>query len=83
MGESMIKDLGMACLVFWSIIGVLLSWYVWKIRIFNLGHNISHKLEEEGHETEPLLLENLRESEHHDFQDEASAMANLEDPTHS
>jgi len=61
MGESMITDIGIACLVFWSIIGILLTWYVWRIKKFNLGHNTSHKLEEEQ-ETEPLLLENLNEA---------------------
>jgi hypothetical protein len=62
MGESMITDIGIACLVFWSIIGILLTWYVWRIKKFNLGHNTFHKLEEEQ-ETEPLLLENLQENE--------------------
>lgn len=83
MGESTITDLGIACLVFWSIIGILLILYVWRIRKFNLGHDISHKLEEEENGTEPLLLGNLRENEAiYDLQDETSPN-NPEHLTHS
>lgn len=81
MSESMIHDLGIASLVFWSIIGILLIWYVWRIKKFNLNHDAPHKLEEE-HRTEPLILENLRENEViYDLQDE-TAPNNPEHPTH-
>lgn len=62
MGKSIITNLGIACLVFWSIIGIVLTWYVWGIKKLNFSHNTSHEIEEER-ETEPLLLENLQESE--------------------
>jgi len=83
MGESIVTDLGIVCLVFWSIISFLLALCVLRIRKLNLGHDTSHNLEEEEHGTEPLLLENSLENKAiYDVQ-EGTVLNNPEHPTHS
>ena len=80
MGKYLLTDLGIICLVFWSIMGVLLAWYIWKLKEFNLDQDAQQQLEDEGSQKMPLVLEAFQEEEIDSFSN-APGSTQPDDPT--
>lgn len=70
-----IDNLGTVCFIFWGIIGLLLIWYVCKIKEFNANYTAQE--EQEGdHKIETISGEDFEDyeqnHENHDHQNETS-----------
>lgn len=64
MSDFFLNDLGIACLIFWATLGVLLIWYIHKIKEVNEeGLNHQSIPSEAEPSAEHSLFESLRENE--------------------
>lgn len=63
MNDNFLSELGIACLIFWGILGVLLIWHVHRIKDINKAQSHHQEPSEEGMSTENSLLEHLRQME--------------------
>jgi hypothetical protein len=62
------NDIGMACLVFWVVLGFLLFWFWYKISPLPDDNNDPQEPSNEEAIAKNSLLEQFRESETHDHQ---------------
>ena len=68
MSDFFLNDLGIACLIFWATLGVLLIWYIHKIKEVNEeGLNHQSIPSEAEPSAEHSLFESLRENEEQEY----------------